>query len=272
VEVEAGEGCVADVDAQEVDDGSYDPEGGLITVEIWPGGPYPLGLTEVTLTVTCLDGNSDSCVAYVTVIDTVPPVVVCQDVTVVAGPTGFADADIDDGSYDACGGVTLVQSPPGPYPVGVHLVTLTAIDPSGNAASCQATVVVQVPVDIKPGSCPNPLFVNGRGVLPVAIVGSEVFDVYDIDVASIRLEGVAPIRSGYEDVTTPVDGDECECTTEAGDGITDLVLKFDKHAVAQALGEVVNGETLLLTLTGELLDGTSIEGADCIRVVKKPIK
>ncbi len=196
-----------------------------------------------------------------TVIDTVPPVVVCQDVTVVAGPTGFADADIDDGSYDACGGVTLVQSPTGPYPVGVHVVTLTAIDPSGNAASCQAIVVVQLPVaiDIKPGSCPNPVNVESRGVLPVAIVGSADFDVHDIDVASIQLADVAPIRSSLEDVATPVDGDECECTTEAGDGITDLVLKFNRADIVQALGEVVNGEVLVLTLTGELLYGTPIE-------------
>lgn len=130
--------------------------------------------------------------------------------------------------------------------------------------------VIEVDLDIKPGSCPNPLNVRSKGVLPVAILGSENFDVSMIDVASIRLADVAPIRSNYEDVAAPViDGQECECTTEGPDGYLDLTLKFKTQDIVQALGEVVNGETLVLTLTGESLDGTPIEGADCIRV-KKP--
>jgi len=129
---------------------------------------------------------------------------------------------------------------------------------------------VEVALDIKPGSCPNPLNVKSKGVLPVAILGSEDFDVGMIDVATIRLEGVAPIRSNYEDVATPViDGQECECTTEGPDGYLDLTLKFRTQDIVDALGEVVNGKVFLLTLTGELSDETSIEGTDCIRVIKK---
>ena len=124
-------------------------------------------------------------------------------------------------------------------------------------------------IDIKPQSCPNPLNVRNQGVLPVAILGSENFDVGMIDVSSIRLADVAPIRSSIEDVSIPSEGDECECTTEAGDGFDDLTVKFNTQDIVDALGEVVNGETLVLTLTGELSDGTPIEGADCIRV-KKP--
>jgi hypothetical protein len=131
-----------------------------------------------------------------------------------------------------------------------------------------------VPVDIKPGSCPNPLNVKSKGVLPVAILGSEDFDVTTIDVASIRLADVSPIRSSCEDVAAPViDGQECECTTEGPDGYLDLTLKFKTQEIVQALGEVVNGEVLFLTLTGELSDETPIEGADCIviRGRHKPI-
>jgi hypothetical protein len=129
--------------------------------------------------------------------------------------------------------------------------------------------VITVSLDIKPQSCPNPLNVRSRGLLPLAILGSEDFDVTTIDVSTIRLEGVAPIRSNYEDVATPVDGEECECTTKGPDGYLDLTLKFKTQDIVAALGEVVNGEVLVLTLTGELSDGTSIEGEDCIRV-KKP--
>jgi len=39
------------------------------------------------------------------------------------------------------------------------------------------TPTIEVPVDIKPTSCPNPLNVKSRGVLPVAILGTADFDV-----------------------------------------------------------------------------------------------
>jgi len=134
--------------------------------------------------------------------------------------------------------------------------------------------IISVALDIKPGSCPNPLNVDSKGVLPVAILGTVEFDVNQIDIASIRLERVAPIRSNYEDVATPVsDGNECECTTEGPDGYTDLTLKFKTPQIVEALliehGELVAGDVLVLTLTGQLSDATPIEGADCVVVVGK---
>jgi hypothetical protein len=63
---------------------------------------------------------------------------------------------------------------------------------------------IMVGADIKPGSCPNPLNLASRGVLPVAILGTEDFNVNDIDPTSIRLkcsdasEGIAAVRSSLE--------------------------------------------------------------------------
>jgi hypothetical protein len=120
-------------------------------------------------------------------------------------------------------------------------------------------------IDIKPGSCPNPLNVKSKGVLPVAVLGSQDFDVSIIDVASIRLAGVAPIRSGYEDVATPVsDVNECECSTEGPDGFDDLIIKFETQEIVDAIGEVDHGDELVLELTGVLSDETPIEGSDCV--------
>jgi len=53
-----------------IDGGSYDPNGGSITLVQTPAGPYPLGNTLVTLTVTNSSGASDSCTATVTVVGT----------------------------------------------------------------------------------------------------------------------------------------------------------------------------------------------------------
>jgi hypothetical protein len=72
-----------------------------------------------------------------------PPVALCKDVVVVADETCFADASIDAGSFDPDGDpITLSQSPPGPYPVGVTEVTLTVTDDKGASDSCTGTVTV----------------------------------------------------------------------------------------------------------------------------------
>lgn len=129
---------------------------------------------------------------------------------------------------------------------------------------------VKVSVDIKPQSCPNPVNVKSKGVLPVAILGSDVLDVNDIDLDTILLEGVGPLRGSYEDVAAPVtDETECACTLEGADGYMDLTMIFTTQEVITALGEMFDGETWMLNVTGYLKDGTPIEGADCIIIKKK---
>jgi len=75
VTVQAGPDCTA---AASVDAGSYDPDGDPITLSQDPPGPYPIGTTEVTLTVTDDKGASATCTATVTVADTAPPTVSCR--------------------------------------------------------------------------------------------------------------------------------------------------------------------------------------------------
>jgi uncharacterized repeat protein (TIGR01451 family) len=57
---------------------------------------------------------------------------------------------IDDGSFDPDSGdtITLVQTPPGPYPIGTTLVTLTVTDSHGDSSSCTANVTVQGVADL----------------------------------------------------------------------------------------------------------------------------
>jgi uncharacterized repeat protein (TIGR01451 family) len=75
-----------------------------------------------------------------------PPVAMCQDVTVPTDPGVCiaSVASVDNGSYDPDGdNITLVQTPPGPYPLGDTNVTLTVTDDWGASASCSATVTVE---------------------------------------------------------------------------------------------------------------------------------
>jgi internalin A len=122
-----------------------------------------------------------------------------------------------------------------------------------------------VSVDIKPAACPNPLSVYSYGILQVAILGTEEFDVNEIDVVSVRLNDVAPIRHNYEDVSTPVlDANDCNCTAEGADGYLDVILKFETEDITNTLPDVNNGDVVELPITGVLTDATPIEGSDCI--------
>jgi hypothetical protein len=126
--------------------------------------------------------------------------------------------------------------------------------------------VIEVPVDIKPMSWPNPLNVKAKGVLPVAILGTADFDVSQVDPATVRLEGVAPLRWALEDVGTaggPLAGP---------DGFTDLSLKFDNREIVSVLGAVNDGDNVVLNLTGNLkpeFGGTPISGQDVVCIIKK---
>ncbi len=138
---------------------------------------------------------------------------------------------------------------------------------------------VQVAIDIKPQSCPNPVNVASRGVLPVAMLGTAELDVNQVDVASIRLAGVQPLRSAIEDVATPYESlagkeDALDCIEEGPDGFLDLTLKFDTPDVIQAIEgslgrEMQDGETVIVSLSGKLLDGMPLVGEDVVVILKK---
>lgn len=141
---------------------------------------------------------------------------------------------------------------------------------------CSAGLPVVVPVDIRPGSCPNPLNCKSKGNLPVAILGTEMFDVTQIDPATIRLAGVAPLRWDYADVATPHEPfsgkQDCavDCTSMGPDGYMDATLKFDTQEILAALGETIqDGDCIVAQLTGNLREsagGTEIIGEDVIRI------
>jgi hypothetical protein len=145
-------------------------------------------------------------------------------------------------------------------------------DPEWVVSDAPVGICYNVAVDIKPGSCPNPLNLASKGMLPVAVLGREDFEVSEIDPVSIRLVGVAAIRSSIEDVAQPVsDANECACSTEGPDGYEDLVLKFEAQEIAAELmrtsGELVKGGVYILPLSGTLFDGTAITGEDCVKLV-----
>ncbi|HWO57957.1 MAG TPA: HYR domain-containing protein, partial [bacterium] len=258
--------------------------GGAVTLAQYPAGPYPIGQTNVTLVVHDDEGDSAVCLSTVTVRDLTPPTVTCPGdttITIQEGETCVAVNHVAS-AFDFCGLQSLTAAPPSGFcfPVGATLVTVIGTDLAGNADTCTFTVTVETEggqleavLDIKPGSCPNPVNVErnwnkSKAVLPVAILGTMDFDVHEIDPMTVRLEGVAPLRWSFENVSRPVmDPEECECTSAGPDRIMDMTLKFQLSEILAAIAPLSHGTEVLLTLTGLTEDGDEFVASDCIRVI-----
>jgi CSLREA domain-containing protein len=147
--VAAGPSCTG---RGSIDNGSFDPDpGDTITLEQIPAGPYALGATGVTLTVSDNHGAASSCRATVTVADTIPPSIHCPAPITVTGSvaTGGARVSFTVIAPDACDtSPVLVVSPRSGslFPFGTTTVSATATDDAGNSAACHFTVTVTSPL------------------------------------------------------------------------------------------------------------------------------
>jgi hypothetical protein len=121
---------------------------------------------------------------------------------------------------------------------------------------CNPDVVIEVVIDIKPGSDPNCFNNDGHGVLPVAVLGNATFDVGTIVADSVRLEGLVIRAVGksnrllahLEDVN--------------GDGFDDLVVQIEDEDGVFSVG------TTTATLFGRLNDDSVIWGTDELCIVR----
>jgi hypothetical protein len=205
-------------------------------------------------------------------------------------PTGsycdlFINNDLDDGggAIDTeMDGLTVVLTATSAVNPGVNHFKLAIADAGDQILDSNVLIkaesfvcappVLPVHFDLKPTSCPNAYNPKNKGLTPAAILGTDSFDVTEIDVSTILLEGaIAPVKSALEDVTTPVmDWEPCDCTSMGPDTHLDLTLKFSSQEIAAYLGSgVAHGDPIVMTVSGTLNDGTPFEGMDCLIIKGK---
>jgi len=239
------------------------------------------GIYPITLTVTDDDGSTDTVMHTVIVLNVAPNVADLPDQTVYSGegvnlmapftdpgtldhPWGWeidwGDGTIDTGSTDDQS--TLISSSHTYLAPDNYYVKGTVRDKDGGYGEDELTITVKkipVDIDVKPGSWPNSLNLNGNGSVPVGIFGSPEFNVHDIDKSTVRfglngLEAI-PVHKGYcghvEDLNE--------------DGIDDIVFHFREGELGIPVDTEGNTE-LTLFVTGQLDNGIYFEGTDIVRI------
>ena len=167
------------------------------------------------------------------------------------GPTNFdivwrTSATLDDvqGNPSVLGAVSALPDPgPGDWMTGGR--TDKAFFLTGFAVA----ELIAVDIDIKPGSETNPINPMSRGVIPVAILGSDTFDVADVDVSTLAF---GPEGAALAHMNGP----------HAKDANRDRVGDLLAHFLTEEAG-IAFGDTQAC-VTGDLLDGTPFEGCDDI--------
>jgi hypothetical protein len=114
---------------------------------------FTLGETTVTWTVTDGSGNTATATQTVTVTDDTNPTVLCNDLTLTLeeGLAIISVEDINNGSFDECGEVTLSinQTEFDESHIGNNTIILTVTDSAGNTNTCEATVNVEAGLSIE---------------------------------------------------------------------------------------------------------------------------
>ncbi|SMD45535.1 Por secretion system C-terminal sorting domain-containing protein [Aquiflexum balticum DSM 16537] len=220
--VSADANCEGSATAVDFDGGSTDADGDQLSFSVSPVGPYPLGVTNVKLSVS--DGFVTSQASTtITVKDTTPPVVTCQNIEVALGADGTFSINSANFIFDNILTSYTDNCTTAPSTVGITKsnfdcndlgadvpVTIFIRDGNGNETACSFTVKVTDPLDVcnqPPVAVAKPLTIsadaNCEGIATAADFDGGSFDP-DGDVISFGVFPAAPYSLGTTSVTLMV--------------------------------------------------------------------
>lgn len=184
-------------------------------------------------------------------------------------------------AFDAAGNLVATASAPGnvvmnifnvwdPLGVDVGQNMITKVRITGRRlntviddfTACRI-VVITATIDIKPADdvnevdLENPINLNSRGELPVAILTSLNFDALTVDETTVEFGDPQLVARGIVNRSAIEDVD--------GDGSLDLLLFFSVQDLVDCAA--LDSNSTQGILTGSTINGTSFEGVDSVRIV-----
>ena len=257
------------ITAQQVDDGSHDACG-IESLAVDPDhfSCDDVGANAVTLTVTDVNGNASTCIAAVTVEDTVAPIALCRDIVVpldAAGGAMITAEQVDNGSHDACGiaSLSITTNSFTCADIGDNWVTLTVTDVNNNQSTCTSLVsitdeqdpLITCPADIvveaDAGQCyatgvnlGAPTTDDNCGVTSVVNDGPTSFPVGDTVVVWTAMDGAGNTATCEQTVTVTDSVPptiDCPPDVEVGTDVDQC------HATGVGLGMPVTNDNCAVT-------------------------
>ncbi|MDB4175578.1 HYR domain-containing protein [Flavobacteriaceae bacterium] len=192
-----------------------------------------VGQNNVLFTVTDMQGNVSSCNAIVTILDTTAPIMDCQDITVSLEDDLQVTLTLNElfaGWSDNCAIETRTADVTSfdCSNIGENTITLTAIDSSGNEATCSIIVNIQEGVFAPVAVCQNvtvPLQQDGTASIPASSLdggssGVRCQDGYSINISEFSCADVGtPILVEFTVYNSIGESDTCYAYVNVIDGL-----------------------------------------------------
>jgi len=240
ITIQLDENGVATISTEQIDNASFDNCG--IESYILENTAFDcsnVGENEVTLTVTDVNGNSNTATAIVMVEDSILPIALAvAPFTLQLDEFGsgilITAEDIDSGSTDICGiaSITIDKDTFDCSNLGENIVTLTVTDVNGNSSTATTIASIQ---DVT-----APIVITQHITVALDNYGAAFISANDIDDGSMDNCGIA---------TMNLDRTSFECATLGEHTVTLTVTDTSGNTTS---------EIAIVTFTGDDLDGDLI--------------
>lgn len=237
---------------------------------------------QATLHVFDASGNTDSCIGWVTVVDTFPPVANCKNLFVYLDATGTAIVQADslnNGSVDLCTGTNLTFEIAGNSTATFDcsnivsnptITVLTVIDSFGNRSTCNASVSVWDTIAPSATCSSATIYLNNSGIatLYAADLSAGSSDNCAVTDSFVNVLGNAFATFNCTTIFTPQSAtlivEDAQGNTESCVGIVDVIDTISPVALCEASIVAQLDATGVVTVLPAAIDSNSTDNCGLV--------